>query len=57
LRIVSKPIEMIRPNLHHLDTFVPELRGMHVGAANVILFHVSQLPLDRVGPSRSSRTR
>jgi hypothetical protein len=47
-RAISELIKIIGPHLHHLDLLIPELCGMHVGPADVILFHVRQLPLDRV---------
>jgi hypothetical protein len=36
-RTVSQLIEVIGSDLHHLDPLAPELRGVHVGALNVIL--------------------
>jgi hypothetical protein len=51
---VSKLIQKISPHLYHFDPLASELRGLHVGAANVILFHMGQLSLDRVRISLSS---
>lgn len=45
---VSKLIEIVRPDLHHLDPFGPKFRSVHVGSSNVILFLVCELPFDGV---------
>lgn len=45
---MSKLIEIIGPNLHHLNALIPELRGMHIRPADVVLFHVRELPLDGI---------
>jgi len=39
--------EIIRPPLHHLDALLPML-APQIGAAHIIIFHMSQLSFDRV---------
>jgi hypothetical protein len=46
----SKPVEIIRPRLHHQHTFGPKFRVVGVSSTDSIRFLVSKLTLYRVRP-------
>src|SRR6266540_7197562 len=42
-------IEIVRPNLHHLDALRPVFRRMHIRSTHAVLLLVSKLAFDCIG--------